>query len=411
MSAISTLPRQRLEDAVCLADTGTWGEDAGPGGGAPVLRSSNIQDGHLVLEDVAWRDVPGKHRESKLLVDGDLIVTMSSGSPAHIGKCCVFTQPFDNQPYYFSNFTLRLRAYPDVADPRWLFHWLSSPGGRAVLDAMNSTTSGLRNLNRKLYLAQKIPLPPLPEQRRIAAILDKADAVRRKRQQTLDLTDQFLRSAFLDMFGDPVTNPKRWPVKKLGRCLAEKPRIGTIAKAEDDAVLRVVRVGDLGQMWLPISLQTRVTLDQQDIERFRIEPGDFLLARAIGSEGHLGKASIVPERGDDPEGVVVFDSHVMRLRFDESTITCEFFWQWLKTPGGRALFMRNAGRTAVQFNINATQIARISIAVPPESLQHQFVQITRNVREMALAIGIATAESGALFDSLVQRAFRGGLSK
>ena len=299
---------------------------------------------------------------------------------------------------------------PDTGrvDPRYLYQYCRTL--RPVLEHVAPSTT-LKIVKKSLFQELPIPLPPLPEQRRIAAILDKADAVRRKRQQTIDLADQFLRSAFLDMFGDPVTNPKGWPVKKLGRCLAEKPRIGTIAKAEDDAVLRVVRVGDLGQMWLPISLQTRVTLDQQDIERFRIEPGDFLLARAIGSEGHLGKASIVPERGDDPEGVVVFDSHVMRLRFDESTITCEFFWQWLKTPGGRALFMRNAGRTAVQFNINAAQIARISIAVPPDSLQHQFVQITRNVREMALAIGIATAESGALFDSLVQRAFRGGLSK
>jgi len=299
---------------------------------------------------------------------------------------------------------------PDTGrvDPRYLYQYCRTL--RPVLEHVAPSTT-LKIVKKSLFQELPIPLPPLPEQRRIAAILDKADAVRRKRQQTIDLADQFLRSAFLDLFGDPVTNPKRWPVKKLGDCLAEKPRIGTIAKAEDDGVLRVVRVGDLGQMWLPSSLHTRISLDRLNIERFRIEPGDFLLARAIGSEEHLGKASIVSERCGDREGVVVFDSHVMRLRFEESAIRCEFFWQWLKTPGGRALFMRNAGRTAVQFNINATQIARISIAVPPESLQHQFVQITRNVREMALAVGIASAESGALFDSLVQRAFRGGLSK
>ena len=210
-----TLETVRLQDAVCLADTGTWGDKAAPPKGVPVLRSSNMQSGKLVLKDVARRAVSDKHRDTKRLADGDLIVTMSSGSPAHIGKCCIFQQPPDDQEYYFSNFTLRLRARPHTADPRWLFYWLSSPRGRAVLEAMNSTTSGLRNLNRSLYLSQRIPLPSLPEQRRIAVILDKASAVRRKRQETLDLADQFLRSAFLDMFGDPVTNPKGWEIVTL----------------------------------------------------------------------------------------------------------------------------------------------------------------------------------------------------
>ncbi|WP_219599931.1 restriction endonuclease subunit S, partial [Vibrio parahaemolyticus] len=62
----------------------------------------------------------------------------------------------------------------------------------------------------------EIPLPPLAEQKRIAAILDKADAIRQKRKQAIELADEFLRSVFLDMFGDPVTNPKGWEVEKFG---------------------------------------------------------------------------------------------------------------------------------------------------------------------------------------------------
>ena len=74
-------------------------------------------------------------------------------------------------------------------------------------------------LNMPLIRSIEIPLPPLEEQKRIAAILDKADAIRRKRQQAIDLADDFLRSVFLDMFGDPVTNPKRWDVKKFGKVI------------------------------------------------------------------------------------------------------------------------------------------------------------------------------------------------
>jgi len=70
-------------------------------------------------------------------------------------------------------------------------------------------------LNKQKLLGLRIPLPPLAEQKRIAAILDKADAIRRKRQQAIQLADEFLRAVFLDMFGDPVTNPKGWNVRPL----------------------------------------------------------------------------------------------------------------------------------------------------------------------------------------------------
>jgi len=92
-------------------------------------------------------------------------------------------------------------------DARFAFHYIS---------ALPLPTDAGYSRHFKFLKRTWFPLPPLPEQRRIAAILDKADAVRRKRQQTLDLADQFLRSAFLDMFGDPVTNPKGWPRITIG---------------------------------------------------------------------------------------------------------------------------------------------------------------------------------------------------
>lgn len=79
----------------------------------------------------------------------------------------------------------------------------------------------------------EIPLPPLAEQERIAAILDKADAVRRKRNQATQLADDFLRALFLDMFGDPVTNPKGWEVKPLGSLVINKDGQRVPIKASD----------------------------------------------------------------------------------------------------------------------------------------------------------------------------------
>ena len=123
---------------------------------------------------------------------------------------------------------------PDEVDRHYLERYLRSPRALAFYTAkLRSTTARRRSLPRETFLSMTIPLPPLSEQRRIAAILDKADVVRRKRQQTLDLADQFLRSAFLDLFGDPVTNPKGWPIKKLGD-VVDFASGGTPSKAKSE---------------------------------------------------------------------------------------------------------------------------------------------------------------------------------
>ncbi|MEM8779348.1 MAG: restriction endonuclease subunit S [Cyanobacteria bacterium P01_G01_bin.49] len=99
---------------------------------------------------------------------------------------------------------------PDETDLRYLFYALK----RSNLEKLTITTA-IPGVNRDSLYGKKIPLPPLEEQKRIAAILDKADAIRRKRKEAIRLTEELLRSTFLDMFGDPVTNPKGWKVESL----------------------------------------------------------------------------------------------------------------------------------------------------------------------------------------------------
>jgi len=390
-----------LKDVVCIADTGTWGSEADSAWGVPVLRSSNIQNGGLTLEGVAWRELPAKQRATKRLADGDLIVTMSSGSPAHIGKCCIFRQPLDGRDYYFSNFTLRLRARPDIADPRWLFHWLSSPGGRSVLDAMNSTTSGLRNLSRSLYLGQKIPLPPLPEQRRIAAILDKADAVRRKRQQTLVLADQFLHSAFLDMFGDPVTNPKRWEIVRL---LEVSTRV-------TDGTHQPPTWSESGIPFLfisnivggRISFDTRKFISRETWEqltrRCPIEINDILYTTV----GSYGNAAIV-----DTSRQFAFQRHIAHIKPDTRRIHPEFLVGLLQSPSVR-MQATEAVRGIAQKTLNLEDLKRFRVFLPSMAEQERYVRLRRQALEHGAALEAAGVSAQTLLSSLVQRAFRGNL--
>ena len=272
-----------------------------------------------------------------------------------------------------------------------------------VLRSTGESSHGTKRLSGQIFENLPIPVPPMAEQRRIAEILDKADAIRRKRTASIALIDQLLRSAFLEMFGDPVTNPKGWPVTALGEHLAIDPRIGTLVPASDNPGTLVVRVGELGAYDVDLAFSKRATLSDAEFARFGLETGDVLLARAIGSEDHLGKASVLQAHSEP----VAFDSHVMRLRFRDDALDPYVFVQWLRSAGGRARFLNEAGRTAVQFNVNGKQIVKVKIPLPPRHEQGRFRRLFDSVRVIERRSHEAVRQSDTLFNSLVARAFSG----
>lgn len=261
------------------------------------------------------------------------------------------------------------------------------------------------NISQQLIKRIQIPLPPLAEQKRIAAILDQADALRVKRRAALARLDRLVQAVFLEMFGDPMTNPMGWEEVKLAETFKSKPQIGTAVPAHEGGKQIIVRVGELGKDYVAISDCKFVTLDGPELEKFSVKAGDYLLARAIGSEDHLGKASLM----HDIKLPVVYDSHVMRLRFDSKTLLPQFFLVWMKTQGGRRRFMQRAARTAVQFNINTKQISDIDIPLPPIDKQAHFVNFYNGAQTQQERHENALQLAEKLFHALQQRAFRGEL--
>lgn len=395
-----------LRDLLCVADSGTWGDPADPATGSPVLRSSNMQDGQLVLDDVAWRLIPAGDVERRRLETGDILVTKSSGSAHHIGKCCIFRQPADGRDYYFSNFTLRLRTSPEIADWRWVKYWLTSPMGRQVLDALNNTTTGLRNLSVPQYLEQRVPCPSLPEQRRLADILDKADAVRRKRKEAIALTEELLRSAFLEMFGDPVTNPKGWPVRPLGE-LADIA--SGVTKGKNYGSLRTLdvpymRVANVQDGHIALDEVKTITVSEEDARRYVLEAGDVLLTEG-GDPDKLGRGAVW--RGEIPG--CIHQNHIFRVRASDHLVP-DYLSALVGSERGKRYFLRAAKQTTGIASINMTQLRGFPVLVPPQQLQCRYVDAVRRVHAMRNRQHWAATRLDELFSSLVHRAFRGELT-
>lgn len=143
-----------------------------------------------------------------------------------------------NVKHYSGKFNAYQRTYvvtslsEEILDTRYLFYFMDK-----YVERLRELSIGgvIKYIKLGMLTDAEIPLPLLPEQKRIAAILDKADAIRRKRQQAIQLADDFLRAVFLDMFGDPVTNPKGWEVKPLGDVLKLSSGNGLSAKEMDSS--------------------------------------------------------------------------------------------------------------------------------------------------------------------------------
>jgi type I restriction enzyme S subunit len=388
-----------------VAGSGIWGRE--PGGPDPtylVLRSTNIQDGRFRFDDVALRGVAAKTAEKYSLCNGDILVTTSSGSAQLLGKnAIVESLPTGSGPYLFSNFTWRLRPTPTLVHPKFLYFYLNSATARAELQRIQSTTSGLRNLNTALYLNQPVPLPPLSEQRRIVEILDQADHLRRLRAEADAKANRILTALFIKMFGDPETNPMGWPVRTLGELATLGPEYGANARAiplssGQPRYVRITDIDDDGRL-RPLGV---VGIDLDDWEQYKLERGDLLFARSGATVGktYLHRSANSP---------CVFAGYLIRFRLDPAKIHPLVAFAFTQTMSYRA-WVGAKRRTAAQPNINGQEYASLRLPVPARSAQEHFASLCSSIEMVGHASLSSSGRLESLFSVLCRRAFDGDLT-
>lgn len=261
-----------------------------------------------------------------------------------------------------------------------------------------------KEVSKKIVEEFEIPLPPLPEQKRIAAILDKADAIRRKRQQAIQLADDFLRSVFLDMFGDPVRNPKGWDMKELGELVAENDRInyGIVQPGEHiDGGVPIVRVGDFRNGLVDKSNLKCVSSEVDEKHKKSRLCGDEILITCVGAT--IGKVALA-----DPslEGFNTVRA-VTRVRLNND-VNRHYVFRYLQSPFIQQYFSGQL-RTVGQPTLNGAQIAQTPILIPDDFYQNKYLGIATEMESWLKKVNHHNEDSSEFFASLSQRAFSGQL--
>jgi len=367
--------------------------------GVPVIRGSNLgEDGFIDEGFVYVSEAKAEALRQNQARPGDIAFTQRGT----IGQVALIPANARFSRYLISQSQMKLTPDLGRVEPRFLVHYFRSP--QAIRFLENSTlATGVPHINLTILRRVPVPLPPLPEQCRIADTLDKADAIRRNRKETITLAKELLRSAFLEMFGDPATNPKGWPVASFGE-LAAETQLGLVRAADQQGVGRMypyIRMNAIqADGHLELSGLTRVDGTEREVLSTHLRDGDFLF-NTRNSRELVGKAAVF--HGD---GTFLFNNNILRVRF-RSGVEPDFvnaYWQ--TRAAQRHLEARKAGTTSV-FAIYYKSLATLPIPLPPAHFQTRFSELCTAVRRGIAAHEASIREANLLFDSLVVRAFSG----
>lgn len=261
------------------------------------------------------------------------------------------------------------------------------------------TGSAQPKLNKKNLDSIKIPLPPLEEQKRIAAILDKADSVRRKRQQAIDLADDFLRSVFLDMFGDPVTNPKGWEVKLIQQLCAVTSGSTPSRKNESYFVGNIPWVKTTEVDGYEI-FDTEEHISEEAIKETscKLNPKGSIVLAMYGQGKTRGKVGIL--------GVDAATNQACAVLKPSDKINMLYLYNYLRLSYDR---LRALGQGGGQPNLNSGIVKNFEILVPPKEQQEHFVDVVTKVNKLLKSSEVFAGDTISCFNSLSQKAFAGEL--
>ncbi|HBY5146269.1 TPA: hypothetical protein MIX13_22860 [Klebsiella pneumoniae] len=314
--------------------------------GVPLIRIRDILSGKTETY------YEGSYDLKYIIKKGDLLVGMDGDFNREYWKG---TDALLNQR------VCKITSNPETLDKNFLYYFLQKE-----LDKIHATTDvvTVKHLSVKKIQDIKIKLPALEEQKRIASILAKVDGIRQKREQTIKLADDFLRATFLEMFGDPVRNPKSWKLEKLGdiadcqlgKMLSKKAKTGIFSKK----YLRNANV-----RWRKIDIHDLLEMDfnEKEMSKFELRKGDLLVCEG----GEIGRCAIWNNQITD----CYYQKALHRVRPNYRLVTSVYLQEYLYSMAKKNAFSEFVSEVTFS-HLTAEKLKNLLVPVPPLSLQKKF---------------------------------------
>ncbi|AMX84654.1 hypothetical protein GS3922_13920 [Geobacillus subterraneus] len=362
--------------------------------GKPFIRAGHLEElcnGKSLMELPKIEESVAQNRKMVLVPENTILFAKSGMS---ILKNRVYKTTHEA---YIVNHLAAIICSNEI-EPDYLYYFFrANPPSRLVLD------SSYPSIRLSDIGEIDIDLPSKAIQKKISKLLKQAEEIIFKRKAQIEALDQLTQSVFLEVFGDPATNPKKWPMGFI-KDLALKTQYGTSKKASEDTgkypILRMNNITYEGH-WDLTDLKY-VDLDDKEVEKYLVHKGELLFNRTNSKE-LVGKTAVY--RFEKP---MAFAGYLVKVIPNEKA-NAEFISAYLNSKYGKSILFSMAKNIVGMANINAEELKSIKIYIPPKQLQDQFAEIVQKIESQRELFKKGLVELEKNFNSLMQRAFKGEL--
>lgn len=358
--------------------------------GVPLLRISNFNDGKVSVDDntiyVDKRHL--KEKENFIVEKGDILIALSG---ATTGKYGVYEEDFPS--LLNQRIGLLKSGLSEKLNSKFFFFYLSILKKEILRNAGGAAQP---NISTKTISEFKIPLPPLPTQKKIASILDEADTLRQLNKQLITKYDALTQSLFLEMFGDPVANPMGWEKKKIEDLVLKIEKINNSFKTD---YIDYVDIASIDNKLNLIKETTKFKFEEKPSRAQQIiNKGDVLLSTVRPNLKNIAL--------NQNDGLIASTGFfVFRVKPE---INNRFLFELLKTDSITDSFVRITSGANYPALKNS-ELKKYKLIIPPTHLQNQFAERVAVIEQQKQQAQNALQKSEDLFNSLLQKAFKGEL--
>ncbi|MGI2203670.1 restriction endonuclease subunit S [Shewanella oncorhynchi] len=368
--------------------------------GFPLITSKNLTEDGLCFEKVSYitQEDHDAIEKRSAVSDGDILYGMigTVGNPVIVKK---------DRDFSVKNVAIFKFLEESLIFNKYLFYVLN---GDFVTRQISKESKGgtQKFVSLKVLRGLKIPLPPLETQKQIVAVLEKADQLRKDCKLLEQELNSLAQSVFIDMFGDPVTNPKGWKSASLEKYLLNGPTNGLYKHADSyGSGAPIIRIdGFYNGKLNNINTFKRVEVTEIELNRYKIDNRGILINR-VNSPQYLGKAAFIDGIIED----TVYESNMMYLTVDESRLNSRYLVSLLASQLVKSQ-IKNCSKDAVnQSSINQKDVKSFQILIPDIELQNRYERFLLKLDCQLQSLNKYLVELEMQFNSLMQKAFSGEL--
>lgn len=361
-------------------------------GSIPWVKTGDLKEKYIYGAEEKITELAIAKSAAKIFPENTVLLAMYG---ATIGACSILkTKAASNQA------CAAFLPTPKVL-PEFLYYYLLSQKDTFVNDGVGGAQPNISGAYLKRF---KIPLPPLETQKNIARVLEQADQLRKHAQQMETELNQLAQSLFLEMFGDPVTNPKGWQIKTPLDCCEEiVDCVNRTAKTVDYVTpYKMVRTTNIryGELSLKDVRYVEKEVFDTWVRRLKPKRGDVLFTR----EAPAGEATVI-----EVDDELFLGQRIMHYRPDSKKVTSHFLkFELMESRVKRQIDRLSSGSTVVHLSVEDCK--EFSIRLPPMAVQLKFDNAIQRLNEQKKVCRMSISKMDNLFESLMQRAFKGELT-